>query len=202
MFRDPPSPSGEAIAADNAALDRATIGIKKAWEGQAKCILASERLKMMKVHESLHTQGHHKGRINLLSGVHEEYYISNLGSTGKEEFVFSRCSTSEECNKKVSRFNRRLASKKINIYLDRFLSLTSSMIPLVDQRDINEQSFRLLSFGLDVPKPDKFVMPSIYLAHMVHEKDVRLHQSGEVWTNRRNWKQIFALQLKSFHWLV
>ena len=81
-----------------------------------------------------------------------------------------------------------MASKKINIYLDRFLSLTSSMIPLFDQRDINEQSFRLLSFGPDVPKPDKFVMPSIYLAHMVHEKDVKLHHSGEVWTNRRNWK--------------
>ena len=69
MYRDPPSPSGEAIAADNAALDRATIGIKKAYEGQAKYILTSERLKMMKVHESLHFEGHRRGRINLLTGV-------------------------------------------------------------------------------------------------------------------------------------
>ena len=77
--------------------------------------------------------------------------------------------------KKASRAKRRLASKKINIYIDRFLSLTSSMIPLVDQRDVNEPCFRLLSFGFDVPKPDKFVMPSVYLAHMVYEQDIRLH---------------------------
>ena len=124
----------------------------------------------------------------MLSGDYEEYYITNLGSNNKEEFSFSSCSSSEKCNKKASRTNRRLASKRINIYLDRFLSLTSSMIPLVDQRDINEQCFRLLSFGLDVPKPDKFVMPSLYLAHMLYEQDVRLHHTGELWTNRKTWK--------------
>ena len=29
MYRDPPKPSGEEIAAENAALERATVGIKK-----------------------------------------------------------------------------------------------------------------------------------------------------------------------------
>ena len=42
MFRDPPSQSAADVAADNAALERASIGIEKAWEGHAKHILASE----------------------------------------------------------------------------------------------------------------------------------------------------------------
>ena len=72
MFRDPPSQSGEAVAAENTALERVAIGIDKAWEGQAKYILTSERLKLRKIHESLLFEGHHKGRLNLLSGEYEE----------------------------------------------------------------------------------------------------------------------------------
>ena len=73
------------------------------------------------------------------------------------------------------------------MYLNRFISLTSSKIPLVDQRDISEQSFRLLSAGLDMPKPDKLVLPSIYIANMLYQSDVRLSQSGEPYTCR-NWR--------------
>ena len=105
--------------------------------------------------------------------VLEEYYISDLGSDIQHEFVFSTCSMSDKSIKDVSSSSRRLVSKKINAYLDRFISLTSPKIPLVDQRDISEQSFRLLSFGLDMPKPDKLVLPSIYIAHMVYQSDVR-----------------------------
>ena len=124
MYRDPPKPSGEEIAAENASLERATVGIKKAYEGQAKYILNSERLNMMKIHESLHFQGHHKGRTNLLTGTREEYYISDLNSSFKQEFIFRTGSMSDTGTKYVS--NNRLISKKINLYLDRFISLTSS----------------------------------------------------------------------------
>ena len=31
-------------------------------------------------------------------------------------------------------------------------------------------------------------MPSVYLAHMLFEQDIRLHSTGELWTNRKCWK--------------
>ena len=57
----------------------------------------------------------------------------------------------------------------------------------MDQRDLSEQSYRLLSAGLDMPKPDKLVLPSIYIANMLYQTDVRLTQSGEPYTCR-NWR--------------
>ena len=91
MYRDPPNQTSEAVAADNAALERAAIGLEKAWEGQPKYKLTAERLKLRKIHESLILEGHHKGRLNLLSGEYEDYYISNLcSSNDKEEFSFSK----------------------------------------------------------------------------------------------------------------
>ena len=185
MYRDPPQPTSAETAAENASLERATVGIRKAYEGQAKCILNSERLKMMKVHEALHFQGHHKGRTNLLTGMREEYYISDLNSSYKQEFIFRTDSMSDTDTKYVS--SKWLISKKINLFLDRFISLTSSKIPLVDQRDLSEQNYRLLSAGLDIPKPEKFVLPSIYIANMLYPSDVRLNHSGDPYICR-NWR--------------
>ena len=154
MFRDPPQPISAETAAENASLERATVGIRKAYEGQAKCILNTERLKMMKVHEALHFQGHHIGRTNLLTGMREEYYISDLNSSYKHDFIFRTVSMSDTDTKYVS--SKWLISKKINLFLDRFISLTSSKIPMVDQRDLSEQNYRLLSAGMDIPKPHIF----------------------------------------------
>ena len=38
-----------------------------------------------------------------------------------------------------------------------------------------------------MPKPDKLVLPSIYIANMLYQSDVRLSQSGEPYTCR-NWR--------------
>ena len=184
MFRDPPQPSSAETAAENASLERASVGIIKAYEGEAKCVLNMERLKMKKVHEALHFQGHHIGRTNLLTGMREEYYISDLNSDYKQDFIFRTVSKSDT-DKHVS--NNWLVSKKINLFLDRFLSLTSSKIPLVDQRDLLEQNYRLLSAGMEIQKPEKFVLPSIYIANMLYPSDVRISHSGDPYICR-TWK--------------
>ena len=77
---------------------------------------------------------------------------------------------------------------KINLYIDRFLSLTSSHVPISCQRDISEASFNSLSFVIKLPKPRKFCMPSIYLAHMLYPEDIRFHSSGQQWVNRKKWR--------------
>ena len=69
--------------------------------------------------------------------------------------------------KKASRGKNPLVAMKINLYIDRFLSLTASHIPFSCQRDISEATFNILSFGIRLPKPRKFCMPSIYLAYMI-----------------------------------
>ena len=57
LFRDPPQPSSAEIAAENSSLERASIGIRKAFEGETECVLSTERLKMKIIHEALHVQG-------------------------------------------------------------------------------------------------------------------------------------------------
>ena len=184
MYRDPPNQTSDAVAADNDALKRAAIGLDKAWEGQPKYKITAERLKLKKIHESLIFEG-----LNLLSGQYEDYFITNLcSSNNMEEISFSNCTVYGEHNRKASRDKSHLAAKKINLFIDRFLSLTSSMIPMSDQRDVNEPCFKLLSFGINVPRPSKFCMPSVYLAHMLFEQDIRLYSTGELWTNRKCWK--------------
>ena len=58
---------------------------------------------------------------------------------------------------------------------------------MVDQRDLLEQNYRLLSAGMDIPKPEKFVLPSIYIANMLYPSDVRINHSGDPYICR-NWK--------------
>ena len=90
--------------------------------------------------------------------------------------------------KKASCEKKPLVAMKINLYIDRFLSLTASHIPFSCQRDISKATFNILSFGIRLPKPRKFCMPSIYLAHMIFQEDVRFHASGQQWINRKSWK--------------
>ena len=184
LFRDPPQPSSAETAAENSSLERASIGIRKAYEGEAECVLNMERLKMKKVHEALHFQGHHIGRTSMLTGMREEYYITDLNSDYKQDFIF-RTVSKRDTDKHVS--NTWLVSKKINLFLDRFLSLISSKIPLVDQRDLLEQNFRLLSAGTELQRPEKFILPSIYIANMLYPSDVRINPSGDPYICR-SWK--------------
>ena len=104
MYRDPPNQTSDAVAADNDALERAAMGLDKAWEGQPKYKITAERLKLKKIHESLIFEGHHKGRLNLLSGQYEDYLITNLcSSNNMEETSFSNCTVYGEHNRKASK---------------------------------------------------------------------------------------------------
>ena len=108
MYRDPPNQTSDAVAADNDALERAAIGLDKAWEGQPKYKITAERLKLKKIHESLIFEG-----LNLLSGQYEDYFITNLcSSNNMEEISFSNCTVYGEHNRKASRDKSHLAAKK------------------------------------------------------------------------------------------
>ena len=137
-YRDPPNQTSDAVAADNDALERAAIGLDKAWEGQPTYKITAERLKLKKVHESLIFEGHHKGRLNLISGQYKPYFISNLCSSDKmEKTSFNNSLVSGAHVKNASHDKSYLVAMKINLFIDRFLSLTSSMIPMSSQRDVN-----------------------------------------------------------------
>ena len=81
LYRDPPPQPSSAVCAENDALERAAIGLDKAWEGQPVYKVISERLKLKKIHESLIFEGPHKGRLNLITGQYEPYFITNLCSS-------------------------------------------------------------------------------------------------------------------------
>ena len=66
------------MTAENEAHERAASGLEKAWEGQPVHKIESERLKLIKIHESLITAGLHRGRINLATGLNEPYLIADL----------------------------------------------------------------------------------------------------------------------------
>merc|ERR1712163_72744 len=101
-----------------------------------------------------------------------------------EKISFNNSLASGAHVKKASRDKSYFVAKKINLFIDRFFSVTSSMIPMSDQRDVNEPCFKLLSFGINVPRLRKICMPFVYLAHMLFERDIRFYSTGELWTNR------------------
>ena len=56
------------------------------------------------------------------------------------------------------------------------------------QRDIDENSFNIMTFGIVVPKPARFSLPSSYLAFTVFYDDIRVHVDGTQWLNDGTWK--------------
>ena len=72
---------------------------------------------------------------------------------------------------------------KINTYVDRFLYVVSSSTPLTRQRDLDERSYSILSFGLERPQPDAFFLPAAYLCHTRFFEDVRMYDNGAIWNN-------------------
>ena len=72
-----------------------------------------------------------------------------------------------------------IVTLKTNLYMDRFIRLTSSETPVACQRDLSESNFNILTFGVRVPKPRKFNLPSSYLAHTIFPEDAY----GKQWIN-------------------
>ena len=73
--------------------------------------------------------------------------------------------------------------QKINLHLDRFLKVTSSMTTSACQRDLSEANFHIFTFGINVQKPANFHLPSSYLAHTIFPEDIRIDENGHQWAN-------------------
>ena len=88
----------------------------------------------------------------------------------------------------IKQSNNPIVSPKTNLYLDRFISLTASATPVASQRDLSESNFNILTFGVRVPRPKKFHLPSSYLAHTIFPKDIRIDTHGQQWINKSMWR--------------
>ena len=120
----------------------------------------SERLKLKKIHESLIMEGSHKGRINLVTGLYEPYFIADLPFSDEMERVpviqSDNANSWSNYGKEVS-CAMNLISLKINLYVDRFLSFTSSHVPISCQRDISEANFNIWHLALNFQSPESFL---------------------------------------------
>ena len=94
----------------------------KAWEGQPAFKVTSEKLKLKKIHESLIFEGPHKGRLNLITGQYEPYFITDLCSSDELQRVpvSDNAVSGSSYGKKASREKNPLVAMKINLYIDRF----------------------------------------------------------------------------------
>ena len=160
----------------------------------------------MEFHENQIMAGLHRGRINLSTGLTEPYLIIDLPRSDEiqkdDAFVPHSIDPDSlqqlyQCIKATS---NPLLTFKINLFLDRFITLVSSETPYVHQRDIDESSFNILTFGIVVPKPAKFSLPSSYLAFTVFYDDIRVHVDGTQWLNDGTWKPAtnFSSPIKLF----
>ena len=79
----------------------------------------------------------------------------------------------------IKQNNNPIVSLMTNLYLDRFISLTASETPIACQRDLSESNFNIMTFGVRVPRPKKFHLPSSYLAHAIFPEDIRIDTHGQ-----------------------
>ena len=137
--------------------------------------------------------GLHRGRINLSKGLTEPYLIIDLPNSDEilkdEAFVPSSMDpdTLQHIYQGIKASSDPILSFKINLFLDRFINIVSSETPYMHQRDIDEKSFNIMTFGI-VAKPAKFSLPSSYLAFTVFYDDIRVHFDGTQWLNDGAWK--------------
>ena len=80
LFRDPPSQSSNEILAENEARQRAADGLEKAWHDQPANKILMKKRKLADIHEKQILAGVHRGRINMVIGLTEPYYILYLPS--------------------------------------------------------------------------------------------------------------------------
>ena len=194
LYRDPPSQSSSEIAAENEAHERAANGLRKAWEDQPAHKIESERCKLVKIHEDQIKAGLHRGRINLSTGLTKPYFIVDLPTPDEVQKNVTSSHQQEDAKFRKKVFDQikqnsnPIVSLKTNLYLDRFISLTASETPVACQRDLSGSNFNILTFGMRVPRPKKFHLPSSYLAHTIFPKDIRIDTHGQLWINKFMWR--------------
>ena len=184
LCRDPPQQTSSEISLENEARERAKKGLDKAWEDSLEQVKEAERKLLNVQYSNLVAPGTHKGRVDLVSGRIEPYIVTDLPSKRDIERENTFLSNDRACIRRAysemkSASSTRL-SAKINYFVDRFMFIISSSVPLTRQRDLDERSYNILSFGLDRPKPEAFFMPSSYLCFSIHLEDVRLHEDNTV----------------------
>ena len=186
LFRDPPE-----IQLENDARDRAKKGLEKSWIAIPDHVIEAEREMLSEQHANLVTEGLHKGRVNFITGLVEPFLVTDLPSKesiAKENVFVSNDNTSlPHVYAEMRSASCPRLSAKINIYVDRFMYVVSSSTPLTRQRDMDERSYSILSFGLNRPQPDAFFFPASYLCCTIFFEDVRMHEHGAIWKND-SWK--------------
>ena len=80
LYRDPPEQTSSEIRLENDARDRAKKGLEKAWSDSPEQVIEAERELLSEQYANLVTEGLHKGRVNLISGLVEPFLITNLPS--------------------------------------------------------------------------------------------------------------------------
>ena len=170
---------------ENDARTRAKKGLTKSWTDRPDHVIDAERDMLSEQHASQVAEGVHRGRVNFVTGLVEPYLVMDLPSkaTIAADNVFisnDEISLSHVYESIRSSSNPKLAFK-INAYVDRFLHVVSSTTPLTRQRDLDERSYSVLSFGLERPQPDAFYLPAAYLCHTVFFEDIRTYDDGSIW---------------------
>ena len=115
-----------------------------------------EKRKLTAIHEKQISAGVHRGRINQMTGLTEPYYVLDLPSSEElhEENVIDLPPRDAKALQQAYEYIRRKSNvkekQKINLYLDRFLKVTSSLTPSACQRDLSETNFHVFTYDINV----------------------------------------------------
>ena len=173
------------------ATERARAGITKAWKGSEDEVKEAERKILQKQYEDMVAPGQHTGGKNLLTGQIDNYFVTDLPPRDDVTNAcnFMSCDNEElrQAHTMMKAASSPRLSRKINVYIDRFLYMLSSIVPASREKDIDLRSFNILSYGTQSQQPKAFFLPSEYLACTVFLEDVRLHDDLSVWDNDK-WK--------------
>ena len=80
LFRDPPSQRSYEILAENDARQRASDEVEEAWHDKPANMILMEKRKLTTLHDKQISVGAHRGRVNLITGLTEPYYVLDLPS--------------------------------------------------------------------------------------------------------------------------
>ena len=167
------------------------MGVTKAWKGSEDEVKEAEKKILQVQYANMVLPGQHKGGTNLLTGRTESYFVTDLPSkhdlTNESNFMSSDNECLRQAYSQMKAASSPRLSRKINVYIDRFLYMLSSIVPASREKDIDLRSFNILSYGTQSQQPKAFFLPSEYLACTVFLEDVRLHDDLSVWDNDK-WK--------------
>ena len=141
LYRDPPQQSSEEIQLNNEATERARVGITKAWKGSEDEVKEAERKILQKQYANMVVPGQHKGGTNLLTGRTDSYFVTDLPSkhdlTNESNFMSSDNECLRQAYSQMKAASSPRLSRKINVYIDRFLYMLSSIVPASKEKDID-----------------------------------------------------------------